>query len=49
MTVTGAMAANTTEVLEPGTIVKCKTCYGIEICGEVAAFDLNKKALILGE
>lgn len=34
--------------LQPGTIVKCVTCYDKEITGEIAAFDINKKALVVG-
>ena len=41
--------ATSTDVLEPGTLVKCQTCYDVEISGEVAAFDFHKKALILGK
>lgn len=35
-------------VLEPGTTVRCKTYAGKDIEGEVTAFDINRKAVILG-
>jgi len=36
-------------VLDPGTSVRCITCFGTEISGKVAAFDLVRKALVVGE
>lgn len=35
-------------VLEPGTIVRCLTYDGKDIEGEVTAFDINRKAVLLG-
>jgi len=34
--------------LEVGTIIECKTQHGQELKGEVAAWDLNRKALVIG-
>lgn len=36
-------------VLEPGTIIRCKTCYDADIEGEVTAFDISKRAVLLGK
>ena len=37
------------QALYPGSVVKCVTCHGNEIQGEVLAYDCEKKVVIMSK
>jgi len=49
MSSTNPPSNDSNDYFYPGSIVKCVTCYGAEVQGEVIAFDHNTKILVLSK